>query len=120
MVVNRVLYKEPQQQFIKDVENNRVYQKMQYCAEQSGIRSCESEIAAWTNNAPHISTLLNDAGVTDAYVTFEFLVPFSRKRIDCMIYGKGENKELNVIHIELKQWSNKTVNVADSEGNFTA
>ena len=120
MVVNRVLYKEPQQQFIKDVENNRVYQKMQYCAEQSGIRSCESEIAAWTNNAPHISTLLNDAGVTDAYVTFEFLVPFSRKRIDCMIYGKGENEELNVIHIELKQWSNKTVNVADSEGNFTA
>ena len=119
MVVSRVLYKESQDQFIKDVERNQVYQKMLHCAEQAGIRSCESEIAAWTNNAPQISTLLNEAGVKDSYITFEFLVPFSRKRIDCMIYGKGEDDSPNVIHIELKQWTNKSVNLAESEGNFT-
>lgn len=120
MPESRVLYRESQAQFIRDVERNIVYQKMQHCAQQCGIHSAENEIASWTNNAPHISTLLLSAGVTDSYVTFEFLVPFSRKRIDCMIYGRGEGGEENAIHIELKQWSNKTVGEADSEGNFTA
>ena len=118
-MINRVLYQETQQQFIQDVESNIVFQKMQYSAEQCGIHSAENEIASWTNNAPHISTLLLAAGVTDSFVTFEFLVPTSRQRIDCMIYGKGENGEENAIHIELKQWSNKTVQVAESDGNFT-
>lgn len=118
-MVNRVLYNEPQAQFINDVERNLVSQKMRHTAEQAGIHSAENEIASWENNAPHIARLLTKCGAKDSYVTFEFLVPFSRKRIDCMIYGTGEDDSENVIHIELKQWSNKTVGVADSDGNFT-
>ena len=118
-MINRVLYQAPQSQFITEVERNLVSQKMRHTAEQAGIHSAENEIASWENNAPHIARLLTQCGAKDSYVTFEFLVPFSRKRIDCMIYGKGEDDSDNVIHIELKQWSNKTVGVADSEGNFT-
>lgn len=119
-MVNRVLYNEPQAKFINDVERNLVSQKMRHTAEQTGIHSAENEIASWENNAPHIARLLTQCGAKDSYVTFEFLVPFSRKRIDCMIYGKGEDNSENVIHIELKQWSNKTVGIAESDGNFTA
>ena len=119
-MVNRVLYAEPQAKFASDVERNIVYQKMLHNAQQSGIHNSENEIASWTNNAPHISRVLYDAQVSDSYVTFEFLVPFSRKRIDCVIYGKGVDGNLNVIHIELKQWSNKGVTLADSDGNFNA
>lgn len=119
-MVNRVLYQAPQSQFISDVEHKFVAPKMRYTAEQAGIHSAENEIASWENNAPHIARLLTQCGANDSYVTFEFLVPFSRKRIDCMIYGTGEDGSENVIHIELKQWSNKTVGVADSDGNFTA
>lgn len=119
-MITRVLYKETQQQFARDVERNIVYQKMLHCAEESGIHSSENEIASWTNNAPHISKILYDAGVSDSYVTFEFLVPFSRKRIDCVIYGTGVDGSQNVIHIELKQWSNNGVRLADSDGNFSA
>ena len=119
-MINRVLYKEPQSVFISDVERNFVSQKMRHTAEQSGIHSAENEIVSWENNAPHIARLLTQCGAKDSYVTFEFLVPFSRKRIDCMIYGKGDDNSENVIHIELKQWSNKTVGVAESDGNFTA
>ena len=119
-MVNRVLYQEPQSVFISDVERNFVSQKMRHTAEQAGIHSAENEIASWENNAPHIARLLTQCGAKDSYVTFEFLVPFSRKRIDCMIYGKGEDDSENVIHIELKQWSNKTVSVAESDGNFMA
>ncbi len=119
-MVNRVLYEETQAQFARDVERNVVYQKMLFNAEKSGIHSSENEIASWTNNAPHISKILYEAGVSDSYVTFEFLVPFSRKRIDCVIYGKGKDDTQNVIHIELKQWSNKGVTLGDSDGNFNA
>ena len=119
-MINRVLYKETQAQFARDVERNIVYQKMLHCAQESGIHSSENEIASWTNNAPHISKILYDAGVSDSYVTFEFLVPFSRKRIDCVIYGTGIDDKQNVIHIELKQWSNNGVTLADSDGNFNA
>ena len=119
-MVNRVLYQAPQAQFISEVERNIVSQKMRHTAEQAGIHSAENEIASWENNAPHIARLLTQCGAKDSYVTFEFLVPFSRKRIDCMIYGMGEDDTENVIHIELKQWSNKTVGPADSDGNFTA
>ena len=118
-MINRVLYNEIQSQFISDVERNLVSQKMRYTAEKSGIHSAESEIASWENNAPHIARLLTQCGAKDSYVTFEFLVPFSRKRIDCMIYGTGDDNSENVIHIELKQWSNKTVGIAESDGNFT-
>ena len=119
-MVSRVLYRETQAQFARDVERNIVYQKMLHSAQQSGIHSSENEIASWTNNAPHISKILYDAEVRDSYVTFEFLVPFSRKRIDCVIYGVGVDGNMNVIHIELKQWSNKGVSLADCDGNFTA
>lgn len=118
-MVNRVLYQAPQAQFISDVERNYVSQKMRHTAELAGIHSAENEIASWENNAPHIARLLTRCGAKDSYVTFEFLVPFSRKRIDCMIYGTGDDGSENVIHIELKQWSNKTVGIADSDGNFT-
>lgn len=117
-MVNRVLYQAHQSQFISEVERNLVSQKMRHTAEQAGIHSAENEIASWENNAPHIARLLTQCGAKDSYVTFEFLVPFSRKRIDCMIYGTGEDNSENVIHIELKQWSNKTVGIADSDGNF--
>lgn len=119
-MINRVLYQAPQAQFISDVEHNFVSQKMKHTAELAGIHSAENEIASWENNAPHVARLLTQCGARDCYVTFEFLVPFSRKRIDCMIYGTGEDNSENVIHIELKQWSNKTVGIADSDGNFTA
>lgn len=118
-MINRVLYKETQEQFVRDVKEQVVYKKMLQCAMEFGINPGVNEIESWKNNAPHISDILNEAGVSDSYVTFEFMVPFCRRRIDCVIYGKGEDGCQNVIHIELKQWSNNGVALADSDGNFS-
>ena len=96
-MINRVLYQAPQAQFISEVERNLVSQKMRHTAELAGIHSAENEIASWENNAPHIARLLTQCGAKDSYVTFEFLVPFSRKRIDCMIYGRDSNNKGTVV-----------------------
>ncbi len=117
-MLKRVIYQETQQQFFKDVLLNKVAAKMQETAEAYNIHPGHSEIVSWHNNAPKIKNLLELSGVSDTYVTFEYLVPYNMKRIDCMIYGVGADNTGNVVHIELKQWSNDGVKTASVSGNF--
>ena len=118
MSSNRVIYKAEQTVFFNDVLLNQVADKMLETATALNFKPGQSEIASWRNNAPKIKNLLELAGVQDSYVTFEYLVPYNRKRIDCMIYGRGVNNKENVVHLELKQWCNEGVSPAPSEGNF--
>lgn len=117
-MVKRVIYQENQQQFFRDVLLNKVATKMQATAEAYNIHPGHSEITSWHNNAPKIKDLLELSGVSDTYVTFEYLVPYNMKRIDCMIYGAGADNTGNVVHIELKQWDNDGVRPASVSGNF--
>jgi len=125
MVSSRVIYSEPQQNFFHDVLTNSVANKMIDGARSLGIHVGSSEEASYKNNAPRIKNLLELANVNDTYVTFEYLIPYNMQRIDCMIYGRGNDNQQNVVHIELKQWSNNSVDTAYSsdvtdviEGNF--
>lgn len=118
MPVNRIVYNEKQDVFFDDVLHNRVADKMLIGAEALNFKPNYSELASWRNNAPKIKNLLELANVKNTYVTFEYFLPYKRERIDCMIYGRGANNQGNVIHLELKQWTNDGVTSAPSEGNF--
>lgn len=118
MTVKRVLYQEPQETFIRDVVMNKFIDKMSMTAAYYNLHPCDSELISWANNAPKIKDLHQLSRVTDTYVTFEYLVPYNRKRIDCILYGRNASNQGNVVHIELKQWDNRGVQVAESEGNF--
>jgi hypothetical protein len=117
-MIKRVIYQEQQKQFFQDVLLNRVVPKMQETAEAFNLHPGKSEIVSWQNNAPKIKDLLELSGVSDTYVTFEYLVPYNMKRIDCMIYGVGNDNTGNVVHIELKQWGNESVKTVNVSGNF--
>jgi DUF2075 family protein len=118
MIVKRVIYQEPQQQFFHDVLLNDFTEKMKSTAETFNLHPGKAEVNSWSNNAPKIKELLELSDVTDTYVTFEYLVPYNMKRIDCMIYGKDAGGQGNVVHIELKQWDNDGVKPSTSSGNF--
>ena len=118
MSTNRVVYNEKQEVFFDDVLHNRVADKMLIGAAALNFKPGYSELASWRNNAPKIKNLLELANIKNTYVTFEYLIPYNRERIDCMIYGRGLNNQGNVIHLELKQWTNDGVTSAPSEGNF--
>lgn len=118
MIVKRVIYQEPQAVFFKDVLTNKFVDKMLMSATYYNLYPSNSELISWSNNAPKIKDLLELSEVTDAYVTFEYLVPYNMKRIDCILYGRNIYNQGNVVHIELKQWDNKGVQPAESEGNF--
>ena len=75
-----------------------------------------SEFRSWQNSPGAIKNLLELGGIKDAYVSFEYLVPYTQMRIDCMLYGKDNSDKAHVIHIELKQWD--AVKATNIEGNF--
>lgn len=107
MTGKRVLYQEPQATFFHDVMTNLFTDKMTKAATYYNLHPSNSELMSWGNNAPKIKDLLQLSGVTDTYVTFEYLVPYNMKRIDCILYGRNSQNQGNVVHIELKQWDNK-------------
>ena len=118
MNTRRVVYSESQKQFFQDVDSFAFLGKMVRKANDYNLRVTSSEQVAWTNNAPKIKELIEVSGISDSYVTFEYLVPYQQSRIDCMIYGSDSNDYGNVVHIELKQWSNSSVKPDDVDSNF--
>ena len=118
MVVNRILYQASQSDFRQDVLVHQFVPKMLDAADKLGVHPGEPEIRSWQANSLQIKDLLELAGVQGTYVTMEYKVPYSQKRIDCMLYGRGCDNHNHVVHIEMKQWENKGVRPAESNGNF--
>lgn len=113
-----VAYSATKELFIEDVKYKRFIPKMIEGARLNRIGDRNKEIMSWQSNAPNISNLLELSCVpNDIIVAFEFKVP-NGGRIDCMLYGEGDNRKKNVVHIELKQWSNSSVYELYDNGVF--
>ena len=117
--MSRVLYGANKDTFIADVMTKRFVSIMKASAALYHVGYGDSELNSWIRNAGEIQNLLIMANVpSDTYVSFEYRIPHGGCRIDCMLYGRGVDESDNVIHIELKQWSNKTVSELYSTGVF--
>ena len=116
--MSRVAYSATKDVFINDVKWNRFIPKMREGAKLNHIGSGDSEIRSWQSNAPSVRNLLELSQIPDdIIVSFEYKVP-NGGRIDCMLYGEGNNGLKNVIHIELKQWGNNSVSELYDTGVF--
>jgi DUF2075 family protein len=116
--MSRVAYSATKDVFIDDVKWNRFIPKMREGARLNHIGSGDSEIRSWQSNAPSVRNLLELSQIpNDVIVSFEYKVP-NGGRIDCMLYGEGNNGLKNVIHIELKQWGNNSVSELYDTGVF--
>jgi len=113
----KVIYGEKQETFFTDVNLNKVADKMKE-NQRSFINSDvkNNEFRSWENSTRAIKSLIEVADLKDTYVTFEYMVPYSQLRIDCLLYGKNLDNHGVVVHIELKQWDK--VVATDIEGNF--
>ena len=86
-------------------------------AQESGVSCGDSEIRSWKCNFEAIHKLLLKSEVAgDAVIAFEYKVPVGG-RIDCVMFGHGMDNAANMLHIELKQWSNS--NVSEYYGGYT-
>ena len=116
--MSRVAYSATKDVFINDVLLNRFIPKLREGARLNHIGGGVSEIRSWQSNAPNVRNLLELSQIpNDIIVSFEYKVP-NGGRIDCMLYGKGNNGLNNIIHIELKQWGNDSVSELYDTGVF--
>jgi DUF2075 family protein len=113
----KVIYSAPQEIFFQDIIHNRVADIMKdNFTNISNGKVQNNEYRSWSNSPRFIKDVLDISGVKDTFISFEYQVPYTQKRIDCMLYGKTSNNKGVVIHIELKQWD--TVTATNIEGNF--
>lgn len=95
---------------IPRLDCNDFVQIMETRSQEFGIIPTQSEVSSWKANYEALKVLFCKCKLPDdAYVAFEYKVPVGGGRIDCMLFGRGKDTQSNVIHLELKQWSNENV-----------
>jgi DUF2075 family protein len=112
-----LIYQASSDRFINDVRENTISDIMSgnYRA-RLGKDPGIPEFVSWQNSLTRVRDLLEIGNITNTYVALEYEVPYNQSRLDCLLFGKGEDNVSNVVLIELKQWS--SVKAREEEGNF--
>lgn len=100
------LYSGTTEQFIQDNVRNQIADKLENAFfEYYRYKPSPSEKNSWMNSLKAVSLLFQSVGLLDHGILLEYQLPFSSRRLDCMICGKDQKKKDNSVIIELKQWS---------------
>jgi hypothetical protein len=112
-----LVYQNTTTQFKEDVRDNIISDLMmsQFKA-RWGKEPDYSEKMSWDNSLSKVRDVIDIAGLTDNMIALEYEVPYNQYRVDCLLFGKGEDSKPNIVLIELKQWSD--VKALEEEGNF--
>jgi len=117
MLQRKVIYDAPQEKFFEDVLRKKLADIMKSnFKELTGREVPDSEYRSWDKSLGEIKNLIELSGLKDIYVSFEYQLPYSQKRIDCFLFGKNKESKGLIVHIELKQW--EKVEPLNTEGNF--
>jgi len=117
MISSKIIYNNSQEDFFQDVLLNKFADSMKENFKISfGRNPGDPEYNSWRDAGEKIKNLIDLGKLRNVYVAFEYQVPYTQKRIDCLLFGKNKNGKGIVIHIELKQW--QKVEALDCEGNF--
>jgi len=101
-----IIYHETKEQFVDDVFNDCIEEKLlaKYRNEIGNVS--RSEIRSWRNSLQFMERIVNKPDIpNDASVALEFKIPLTSKRIDFIIAGNNEDNEEQVVIVELKQWT---------------
>lgn len=113
------LYEGTIQEFKEDVIYNRIADKIaEKFKEYYNRQAPKSEFRAWNNSLPKLKEVLDVANLLQNKIIVEYELPFQKNsRIDVILFGRNELGEDNIVIIELKQWSNDSVEDSEDEGN---
>ncbi|NCC82104.1 MAG: DUF2075 domain-containing protein [Clostridia bacterium] len=100
-----IIYESLKHEFVDDVLNDRITQKIYSNYQKKVGRTSKSEISSWQNSMQYMYKVLGESVIPDnAGVAIEFKIPTSSKRIDFIISGTDEEEKESAVIIELKQW----------------
>lgn len=101
-----IVYSGIKNDFLDAVEMDSIAQEIEETIYTKMHRkTARNEFRSWENSLEYMYKVLNDQAIPeDSGIAIEYNIPQTSKRVDFIISGYGENKEPNVIVIELKQW----------------
>ncbi|HER43067.1 MAG TPA: DUF2075 domain-containing protein, partial [Candidatus Eisenbacteria bacterium] len=99
------LYIGSTQQFIKDTVHNQIADRLK-AAFFNYYRYAPSpgEMRSWRQSLASISQVFQHNNLLDHGIILEYQIPFTSKRLDCLIAGRDSHGKDNAVIIELKQW----------------
>lgn len=102
-----IVYQSTKDNFLKDVSERNIEDIVLNCMrDRLKMRVGKSEISSWNNSLGEMYHILNDVEIPDdLFVSIEYRIPQTSKRIDFILTGMDEKKIEQVIIVELKQWS---------------
>lgn len=106
-----IVYKAKKEQFVKDVLNNCIADKVDAAFyAHLGRHTSSNEVVSWKNSMLYMNNIVNIPDIPDsADIAIEYQIPLTSKRIDFLISGKDKNDNDNVVIIELKQWEKANI-----------
>lgn len=110
------LYVGSSQQFIEATVHNQIADRLK-AAFFNYYRYTPSpaEIRSWRQSLASISQVFQHNNLLDHGIILEYQIPFTSKRLDCLITGRDAQRKDNAVIIELKQWEKCTPADGDNE-----
>lgn len=99
-----IVYEATKSEFLTDVFMDKLVNNIRTNFADKIGKVNEREVRSWDNSMQYMYRILADPDIPpNAGVAIEFRVPYTSKRIDFLISGRGESKN-SVVIVELKQW----------------
>ena len=99
------LYAGMSQEFIGESQRNQIAERLKV-AFFTYYRYSPSpgEINSWRNSLRAMADVLLLGKMNDHGILLEYQLPLSSKRLDCIVCGRGPEREDTAVIVELKQW----------------
>lgn len=101
-----IVYDGLKSDFLNSCENDSIAIEIEEnILNKLGRHTPKAEFRSWENSLNYMYKVLNDDEIPrDAGVAIEFNIPQTSKRVDFIISGYDQDKNPNVVIVELKQW----------------
>lgn len=100
-----IIYEATKTEFISDVTNELLVERLYESYQKKIGRTSKSEINSWENSLYRMSNVMQDPDIPeDTSVAIEFKIPNTSKRVDFLVAGHDGTQD-QVVIVELKQWS---------------
>jgi len=113
------LYEGTITEFKEEVLYNRIADTLAKRFEECYKRKVnKSEFRSWDESLRRVKDVLDTSNLMENKIVIEYELPFSQsRRIDVLLFGRDNKGDDNIVIIELKQWSNDSVEDSEDEGN---
>lgn len=111
-----IVYRSIKKQFQDHVDSGNIDQIiLQNFKDKLNRKTSEKEVESWWHSLSFMSRVISDDSIPyNTGIAIECQIPQTSKRIDFIISGVNEQRESQVIIVELKQW--KTAEITQKKG----